>query len=716
MENEFGSTDFIYIAFGKMGESLYAPELFAAMWDLCQALEKQEMVAEVLSLVTSKRMDSEAGGFMNVADLVPQRELSPEDLISIKSYLDTHPTVKKRFIGENEVFMNLLVRPAPERKLDSFAESVKETSKMILKDYDIHFGGMPYITGIIPSLIMQDVRLLVILAFGFMILVLLLNFRSLVALLSVLFTTLLAMLAMVGFLAYAHHFTGSDKFLFSLLNSSMPIILLTIANSDSVHFLSHFFRNYRKSGDRDIAIQKAMSELSLPIIVTSVTTILAFGTLVTAPITTMVGYGLAIGFGVFWALILSLLLVPSILHLRNWDKQSDTIRRKSILEHSINAFGNMVARYPYRTFWTGFAVVFISIYGVFLVRVEVNSVDFFDDESEVKQSILFMDDFMIGSMNLTTIVEGDILQPQSLRKMEEMQRFLESKERVTMSMSIVDVIKQMHRVVMDDDPAFETIPDTVDKVNNLFTLYSMSADPEDFASLIDYNYEKALIVTQMKSMSTDAVLDIVNDMESYIEENMGELQIKFSSTGMLMFMKDFVKLVLQSSFISIFAATFLIAVVASLFFRHYRWGLLAIIPLTGAIIINFGLMGLFGVELNHIIGLLTSIIIGVGVDFAIHFIARFKLEAKSKIKTEELMHRTISDVGYPIFLDVMSNLGFLALIFSVFQPLKAMGMLASFSMISTAMGTLVLLAPIMHFFRKGLRKTALTKQDLGARR
>jgi uncharacterized protein len=487
----------------------------------------------------------------------------------------------------------------------------------------------------------------------------------------------------------------------------MPIILMTIANSDSVHLLSHFFRNYRKSGDRDKAIHKAMSELYLPIIVTSITTILAFGTLVTAPITTMVGYGLAIGFGVFWALILSLLLVPAILHLKNWNRQSDAISRKSILEHGIIAFGNVVARYPYRTFWTGVTVVAISIWGIFLVRVEVNPVDFFDEDSEIRRSIDFMDEYMIGSMNLTTIAEGDILDPQSLREMEELQHFLEKKERVTMSMSIVDVIKQMHRVVMDDDPAYETIPESVDKVNNLFTLYSMSADPDDFASLIDYDYEKALIVTQMKSMSTDEVLAIVNDMEQYIQENMGELQIGLSSTGMLMFMKDFVKLVLQSSFISIFAATFLIAVVASIFFRHWRWGLLAIIPLSGAVIINFGLMGLFGVELNHVIGLLTAIIIGVGVDFAIHFIARFKFDAAGKVKTDELAQRTIADVGYPIFLDVFSNLGFLALIFSVFQPLKAMGLLASFSMVSTAMGTLVLLAPVMHFFRKGLRETAL---------
>jgi hypothetical protein len=46
----------------------------------------------------------------------------------------------------------------------------------------------------------------------------------------------------------------------------------------------------------------------------------------------------------------------------------------------------------------------------------------------------------------------------------------------------------MHRTVMDDDRHMKPIPDTRGKVNNLFTMYSMSGDPDDFSSLVDYDY------------------------------------------------------------------------------------------------------------------------------------------------------------------------------------------------------------------------------------
>ena len=61
-----------------------------------------------------------------------------------------------------------------------------------------------------------------------------------------------------------------------------------------------------------------------------------------------------------------------------------------------------------------------------------------------------------------------------------------------------------------------------------------------------------------------------------------------------------------------------------IFFQSLKFGLLSVIPLTSAVILNFGFMGWFGVDLSHFTALLTSIIIGVGVDFAIHYISEYQ--------------------------------------------------------------------------------------------
>ena len=71
---------------------------------------------------------------------------------------------------------------------------------------------------------------------------------------------------------------------------------------------------------------------------------------------------------------------------------------------------------------------------------------------------------------------------------------------------------------------------------------------------------------------------------------------------------------------SIFLSLILILFITGLFFKSFKWGMLSIIPLGFGIILNFGLMGIFGIDLNHMTALLSSVIIGVGVDFSIHYI------------------------------------------------------------------------------------------------
>jgi predicted RND superfamily exporter protein len=169
---------------------------------------------------------------------------------------------------------------------------------------------------------------------------------------------------------------------------------------------------------------------------------------------------------------------------------------------------------------------------------------------------------------------------------------------------------------------------------------------------------------------------------------------------------------LSSSLISILSSIILIGLTGWIFFKNIRWGILAVIPLSGAVIINFGMMGILGITLNHVIGLLTAIIIGVGVDFAIHYIASYKKHALANYNHDEINRLTFKDVGYPIALDVASNMGFGAMLFSVLVPLRDMGGLAILSMLSTSIGTLVLLAPLMLFFKNKLIEITLKQNSV----
>ncbi|UCH11160.1 MAG: MMPL family transporter, partial [Fidelibacterota bacterium] len=126
----------------------------------------------------------------------------------------------------------------------------------------------------------------------------------------------------------------------------------------------------------------------------------------------------------------------------------------------------------------------------------------------------------------------------------------------------------------------------------------------------------------------------------------------------------------------------------------------AVIPLSSAILLNFGLMGWLGIELSHVTALLSAIIIGVGVDFAVHFIAQYKHFLQQGVPRDQVGQTAIDDVGYPILLNVAAvSIGFTALLFSNFVPMIFAGGLIIISMVSCALGTLTMLATIVHLLR-----------------
>ena len=507
---------------------------------------------------------------------------------------------------------------------------------------------------------------------------------------------------MMGFMGWAYRITGSDKFLFALLNTSMPIILLTIANSDGVHVMTKFFRELRSQKNVHSAIASGMDALLVPIFLTSITTIAAFSTMSSSPLEPLVGYGICISVGIGWAWLLSSFFLPALISLKNWDLNSKAIISPSIFERVIGRLGSIVIGYPKVVLCSGILLVIFGCAGLHKVVVDVNVASFFKPGTEIRDSMDFMDREMSGTMDLRVRVAGDIKDPSLLHGMDSLQTFIEKNEKVSVSYSVADVVKQMHRTVMNDSIQYESIPDKREKVNNLFTMYSMSGDPENFSNLVDYEYSTALITAFSSVMSTEEVFSFVNEVSESFQNNSFSLG-RVDVTGMIVVIRDMVVMVIRSSFLSIFISLVLIGTITAIFFKRLLWGMIAVLPLTGAIILNFGLMGHFDITLNHVTAILSSIIIGVGVDFAIHFISQFRYLSDTSSEST-ISKKVIHDVGYPIILDAGSNMGFGALLFSAFIPVQYIGGLMIFAMISTSLGTLTLLATTTELLKNRLMK------------
>jgi len=702
IKDEFGSTDMMFIAFGNSGKSVYNTETLRTLWDVSEALEAIPEVDKVMTITTSNRMDSE-DGFLEISDLQPNRDLTEEEILSIKDYLEENSDMADRLVSNNKDFLNVIVKPIADTDMDMFSNNVVSTTGKYLDSYEVHYGGQIYLMGTMPGIIRTDINFLMRIGLIIMILILFLSLRSVPAVLMNLIVILSSLVAMLGFMGWIYKLTGSDKFLFSLLNTSMPIVLLTIANADGVHFLTKFFKKMRITKDVKESLTITMESLLLPIFLTSLTTIAAFMAMVFAPLQQLIGYGVAISFGIAWAWLMSSLLLPALISLKKWNLNSRAIKNVGHIERIIDKLGRNVMTYPKVVLASALIIVGLAAFGIEKLNIEVNVMKFFKEGSEIRDSMEFLDEEMSGTMDMEFRIEGDIKSPEVLKEMELIQTFIQKNPDVATSISIADIIKLMHKTVMDDDPAYDVIPDTRDKINNLFTLYSMSGDPDDFESLVDYDYETGLITSFMSSISTQEIAKFVNEIDKFIENEINE-DINITTTGMLVVFRDLTDMIVRSSFISIFASIILIAFIASIFFKRIRWGVIAVTPLLAAVILNFGLMGWLGIDFSHVTAILSSVIIGVGVDFAIHYISQFKRISESSSDQNKITNQTIDDVGYPILLNAGSNMAFGALLFSSFIPIQHIGGLMVLAMIATSVGTLTLMASIIELAKEKLIK------------
>ena len=707
MTDEFGDSEFLFIAFGNHDSDIYNVETINSVKNLTDAIKQINVVDKVISLSTVNiiSVDPDDDEELFSDTLFPKRKLNSNDIAKAKKYLDTNPDIKDRLISNDEKYTAIAVRSIVKDDNQNYrnnADLMNKISPLVdkyLDNYNVHYAGNPYITGAVPELIKSDASTLILSGLFIMVLLLYLNIRNVKAVLMILLVIILSLVSMNGFMGWMFYITQNTIFNFTMISTSMPIVLLTIANSDGVHVVTHFFKQLRYEQDNRTAVNSTMKAMGLPIFLTSLTTIIAFLSMFYAPVIQLMGYGIVVSFGIFWAWFLSNSLLPSMLLLSRWNLKANFISKLGFLEKFINSLGNIIFKYPKRTLLIGLSFILFGLVGISFLKVEVNIIKFFKPENSIRKSTEFVDQNFGGTMSLLMRVNGDMDSPKTLKRISEIQDYIEKHPEVKMTASLSDLIKEAHKTLYNDDD-FYSIPDSLNQVRNLLF---MLPKEQKISFVNTTTYKTGMVHTYLTSLSTNEIVTISNDIESYINETSnGHLEIETS--GLMIILRDFISMIIESSIISIIVSILSIFIVSFLFFKRLIWAALSVMPLSSAVILNFGLMGIFGVKLSHLTALLTSIIIGVGVDFAVHYISSYRRHSKNESDASKISILTIKDVGYPIILDVVSNMGFAALLFSDIVPLSYMGGLMIFAMISTSFGTFLLMGTAIELITKSKGK------------
>jgi hypothetical protein len=341
-----------------------------------------------------------------------------------------------------------------------------------------------------------------------------------------------------------------------------------------------------------------------------------------------------------------------------------------------------------------------SIFGASKLKLGLNPISFLPDENPTVQFIKGMNK-TLGGMRYIEIMfsaekEDGILQPELLKEMEKFQQYAETLPNISHAQSFVDVIKKINMAMNNNQPIHYSIPEKSDLIAQYLLLYSMSSDPSDFDAIIDADYQHAKILLKVNSNDNEVHKEIYNNLKGYVTSNLsGKYTIDFG--GDIMFYVAFTKYVVQGKIQNMIFSIIIVFLFCAILFRAIPRGFVTILPLVVSTLLTFGFMGFMGIRLNFITALITSIAVGVGVDFAIHFMER--LHDEYHRMNRHLLAATsvtIQTTGKAIVYDAASNiLGFIVLVSSGFKCVAYFGWLVSMTMVTCCVVTLVLVPAVV---------------------
>ncbi len=700
----------------------FSIESINSIYNLTKELEEIKGVWKVLSPTNANNIKGTEEGF----------EISPflSGPISTKDELEEF---KKKFLSDEmmselllskdkKIFLIMLTisKTADSKKVTQevvkTAEEFKSKNSVI---EELLFAGKPITTYFIGKMIGPDMGKLFSIGIILIFAIFFLYFRSLRGVLIPLFVVIFSVTVPVGTLPLL-----GIPFSHSL--EIMPIIVMTIAVAYSIYFLTSYYQNSKIIPERRELVRFVLLSLSTPILMSSLTDMAGFLGLNGSGVESLNELGIFTALGIFAGLIVSILFIPSILLLLKAPKNAKS--QGEWAGRAMAFVGKKIVsnRIPILII---FAIIIISMFfGISKLDFETTTVANLPKNHPLRESDRIINTQFSGSTILEIVIEGKeegvIKNIKVLSEMEELISYSKSLPYVGGARGFSEIVKKMNQVMHSDRKEFYRIPreeetevyyengiEKVNKINGqelasqLIQLYEMSASPEDLASMVDTEYKMSRISIFLKTDRRSVLKEVEKKIKEYAGKRFKDLPVEIQTTGMAKLFIAINDRVVRGQALSIAISMTIVLIITSIMFGSLYLGFYSIIPLFFSVIINFGMMGLLKIKVSLETMVVSSISIGVGVDYAIQFIYALKEKASTGVKMEEGIPLVFSERGVAIFLNaIVVSLGFFTLYFSSLRQISHMGYLMAQAMLTACLGAMVILPLIFLQFEITLSK------------
>ncbi|MFC2108873.1 RND family transporter [Candidatus Bipolaricaulota bacterium] len=477
-----------------------------------------------------------------------------------------------------------------------------------------------------------------------------------------------------------------------------PILLLAIGIADAIHVLNRYNEEIAKGTPKRAAILTTMEEMKGPVVMTSLTTAVGFLSLLTAFMVPQRHFGIVTAIGVLAAMLFSLVLIPAVMSLLKKPRVRDLSKGLRPLTRILMGFEKAIVGHRKTVMIVALIIFGLMLAGIPRLRVETSNEEFLGKDHAAVQVLDFTSEYFSGDMNI--MVEFDtgrrdgLKDPAVLNAMLDLEEFM-LENGVSKTFSLTTLVRQMNERFNADDPAFYVIPDQQNMISQLLLLFTFQGGTLGDMALGDFS--AGTVMGMYKMDSSGNVSRLAGVVQDYLDEHHpegGDLRVRMIGATTLMD-RIFTQMT-QSQLIGLASTIAAVTILVMILMGSVVAGLVAAIPLILTVTFSMGIMAYTGQPLDIMTLMVSVVAVGIGVDYSIHFISRFRSEYRKDQDAERSLQKTIQTTGRGITYNALTvALGFFILIFASFKGIRTFGWQIALTMGISALSAISIIPAVL---------------------
>ncbi len=698
VKKEFGVRDMLVLGI-ENEKGIFQPDSLKQIQTIVSEILKMKGVIteDVMSFTTTNDVAGE-GGLLEVKRIMESAPSTKWDADILKQSVLSNPLFNEKLASKDGTAIAVYV-PIEKKDISyKMAESIRKIAdKHLGSDTKYYLAGLPMAEDTFGHEMFVQMGIVAPLAGMAIFIILLLLFKKLSLIISSMAVAMMSVIWGMGLLIS----TGNTV---HIMSSMIPVFLMPIAVLDAVHILSSFYDQYPHTLDRKKTIHNTMEELFTAMLYTSLTSAVGFGSLAFADIPPVRVFGIFVAFGIMAAWLLTITVIPASIMLLDERKLSKSIipglEEKSILNKFLPCIGSFTFHKAKQIITVSIIVLGIGIYGLTRIHVNDNPVKWFKESHPIRQADTAMNRLFGGTYMAYLTFKGTahdhIKNPEVIKYIEKLQNELVSDKFVGKTSSIADIVKRINFILHDRDNNFHILPDSKEEISQYLFLYLMSGSPDDLDNFVDYNYQDANIWVQLKSGENKDMEKVEKRINNFMLKNPPPQGISVAWSGLTYINKVWQDIMVKGMLEAVLGGFVIVLIMMIFLFRSIKLGFISMIPLTFSIVLSYALIGLFGRDYDMPIAVCSSLALGLAVDFAIHFIQRYKQKQKEGGTSEKINTFIFGETARAISRNaIVIVLGFLPLVISNLTPYITVGVFFALLMSVSTIITLLLLPGLM---------------------